>query len=264
MKSSTVALLACPACRGELSLTGDGESGKLTCGRCGKAYPLQQGIPRFILPGEISGPNARLARLYDWMSWVYRPFSRAAFAFIGMPEAAGRREILDRLEPRGGRVLEVSIGPGINLPYLVGQPQVGEVFGLDISLGQLERCRTFARRRGWPVDLFLGTAEALPFRDEMFESVFHIGGINFFNDKKAAIEEMIRVARPGEVIVIADETDKGLQAYQRMFPNFVRASGARGQRIVPPADLVPRTMQSVRVDDVWRGWMYCLQFRKPA
>ena len=61
-----------------------------------------------------------------------------AFAYIGTDEEMGRREITDRLEPHGGRVLEVSIGPGVNLPYLMNRSDVGEVFGLDISLGQLQ------------------------------------------------------------------------------------------------------------------------------
>lgn len=30
-----------------------------------------------------------------------------------------------------------------------------------------------------------------------FDTVFHVGGINFFNDRARAISEMIRVARPG-------------------------------------------------------------------
>ncbi len=36
-----------------------------------------------------------------------------------MSEETARREILDRLEPKGGRVLEVSVGPGVNFPYLI-------------------------------------------------------------------------------------------------------------------------------------------------
>ena len=70
-----------------------------------------------------------------------------------------------------------------------------KVFGLDISLGQLRRCQSYTERKDWAVDLFLGNAEQLPFQDAVFDSLFHIGGINFFNDKKKAIEEMIRVVR---------------------------------------------------------------------
>jgi len=36
--------------------------------------------------------------------------------------------------------------------------------------------------------------------------VFHVGGINFFSDKARAIREMLRVAKPGSKIIIADET----------------------------------------------------------
>jgi uncharacterized protein YbaR (Trm112 family) len=190
-------LLACPTCHGRLALTGPPEAGTLTCGACGGAYPIVAGIPHFIEPAALTGLNRRFSHLYDGFSWFYRLFSTVAFAYIGMSEEAARREVLDRLEPRGGRVLEVSIGPGVNLPYLVGRPDVREVHGLDISLGQLRRCRAYLRRQGWTVPLYLGNADDLPVQDAAFDAVFHIGGINFFNDKAKAIAEMIRAAKPG-------------------------------------------------------------------
>ena len=49
-------------------------------------------------------------------------------------------------------------------------------------------------------------AEDLPFKDNEFDIVFHVGGINFFNDKALAIQEMIRVAKKDSKILIADET----------------------------------------------------------
>jgi ubiquinone/menaquinone biosynthesis C-methylase UbiE len=240
------------------------ETGSLFCGRCRKEYPIRQGIPRFLRAEELTGYNRRFARLYDWFSWVYGAFSKVAFAVIGMTEERGRREVLDRLEPGGGSVLEVSIGPGVNLPYLVGAPGVGEVYGLDISIGQLRRCRSRARRQGWPVELFLGNAECLPFQHDSFDAVFHIGGINFFNDKARAIEEMIRVARPGARILIADETERGARAYERTLPGFTRSFKDKRPPVTPPIGLVPQAMQEVRLFDIWKGWMYCIEFRKPC
>jgi ubiquinone/menaquinone biosynthesis C-methylase UbiE/uncharacterized protein YbaR (Trm112 family) len=268
LKRASLDLFACPACHSDLDLknaapSGDLASGTLVCSLCNKEYPIIDGIPRFIQYEELTGFNRRIAHLYDWFSYIYRLYSRVAFAFIGTTEDEGRHEILDRLEPNGGRVLEISIGPGVNLPYLVGAPGVGEVYGLDISLGQLKRCRSFIQSKGWNVDLFLGNAEELPFKDETFESVFHIGGINFFNDKKKAIEEMIRVAKPGTRIVIVDETERGARSYERTLPGFNRSFREKREAISAPVDLVPPEMEDIQLDTVWRGWFYCLEFRKP-
>ena len=267
MKLNTLQRLACPVCSGSLTLQTTSDpigTGSLCCERCRKEYLIHDGIPHFIRAEELTGCNRRFTRLYDWFSWVYGAFSKVAFAFIGMTEAQGRREVLGRLQPNGGRVLEVSVGPGVNLPYLVGAPGVGEVYGLDISIGQLRRCNHFIRRRGWPVELFLGNAECLPFQDETFDAVFHIGGINFFNDKRKAMDEMIRVARPGTRIVVADETERGARAYERTLPGFTRSFKDKRPPVTPPIDLVPGSMEETRLFDIWKGWMYCIEFRKPA
>jgi ubiquinone/menaquinone biosynthesis C-methylase UbiE len=90
-----------------------------------------------------------------------------------------------------------------------------------------------------------------------------LGGINFFNDKKSAIDEMIRVAKPGSRILIADETEKGAQGYEKFIPGFKKSFGGKRRAIVPPIDLVPTSMLETRVLDVWKGWLYCIEFRKP-
>jgi ubiquinone/menaquinone biosynthesis C-methylase UbiE len=169
---------------------------------------------------------------------VYRAFSKAAFAYIGMPEEQGRREVTDRLD-------------------------VGEIFGLDLSLGQLKRCRAYAAQQGWVVQLDLGNAENLPYRDNTFGAVFHVGGINFFNDKEKAIREMIRVAKPGARILIADESEKGARAYEKLLPGFKSSFKSQREAVQPPSDLVPAEMLERRVFDIWKGWFYCIEFRKP-
>jgi uncharacterized protein YbaR (Trm112 family) len=107
MKRNSLDLLACPACHAPLTLhdgtAGPLESGRLRCEHCQKDYPIEQGILHFVQPEQLTGLNRRFARMYDWYSWGYRLFSKIAFAYIGVPEERGRREITDRLEPRGGR-----------------------------------------------------------------------------------------------------------------------------------------------------------------
>jgi ubiquinone/menaquinone biosynthesis C-methylase UbiE/uncharacterized protein YbaR (Trm112 family) len=256
-------VLACPECHGALTSISIADGDGYHCAICQKDYPVEDGIPHFIQLQALTGLNKRFSQMYDWFSWGYRAFSKIAFAYIGMAEEQARREVTDRLEPEGGRVLEVSIGPGVNLPYLVGRADVGEIYGLDISLGQLKRCREYVAHKGWDVQLQLGNAEQLPYQDNSFDGVFHLGGINFFNDKKKAIDEMIRVTKPGRRILICDENEKGVQAYERFLPSFKRMAEESRQAVVPPVDLLPPEMQELRLFEVWKGWMYCIEFRKP-
>jgi ubiquinone/menaquinone biosynthesis C-methylase UbiE/uncharacterized protein YbaR (Trm112 family) len=268
MKSSTLDLLSCPICHGALSLASSQGSaivktGTLSCSTCQETFPIQHGIPHFIKAEDLNGLNKPFAHMYDWFSWIYSAFSKIGFLFLGTTDSRARREVLSRLEPNGGRVLEVSIGPGVNLPFLLSSPAIGEVFGLDISIGQLNRCNALVRRKGWSVDLFLGNGEQLPFNDDSFDSVFHIGGINFFTNQQKAINEMIRVAKPGSRLIICDENESGAQWYEKFLPGFKAAFKGQRKEIVAPVHLIPSAMQDLKLDDIWNGFMYCLEFQKP-
>jgi ubiquinone/menaquinone biosynthesis C-methylase UbiE len=260
-------MLACPSCHGDLALSTEQhgpeiEEGLLICTGCGRQFPIRDSIAHFIKPEELTGPNRRFARLYDRASAIYLPLSLAAQVLLA-PFGISRRSLVERLGPVKGRVLEVSIGPGPNLPYLFKIPGVDEVAGLDISLGQLKHCRRYSRRHGWAVDLFLGQAEHLPFDDASFDGVLHFGGINFMNDRGSAIREMVRVARPGAKIVISDENEGLARVYERILPGFMRALDNRREPVKAPVDLVPPEMEDVRLEMLWHGAVYCLHFRTP-
>jgi ubiquinone/menaquinone biosynthesis C-methylase UbiE len=268
MKRKTLELLACPTCHGGLALREGGDTeiidtGTLVCARCQRQYAINAGIPHFIEPEELTGPNARFARFYDRFTHVYFLFNNVAFLFLGGVRKSRKEEIIDRLKLTDGRVLEVSIGPGINVPYLFEAPGQIEVYGLDISLGQLHHCQDFCRKRGLEAELFLGMAEALPFRDNAFETTFHIGGINFFGDKQAAIAEMIRVAKPGTKIAIADENEKAAQSLDWL-PGAGRLFEKRREAVTTPVDLVPTAMQEIKAASIWKGTGWVVEFRKPA
>ncbi len=52
-------MLACPACRGEIRLLEGGQS--LECGRCGRVYPVRDGIP-IMLVDEAAPPTRQSGR----------------------------------------------------------------------------------------------------------------------------------------------------------------------------------------------------------
>ena len=270
MKRSTLELLRCPGCHSALLLRheisdGTVDDGELSCSHCDRNYLIKDGIARFVSGPEVEGLNRRFVRFYDRYSRFDTICSKLSFLPMG-GERRARAEILRRLELNGGRLLEVSIGTGGNLPFLFESSEIGEVYGLDISEAQLTRCRNLVNARGWPVDLFLGMAEELPFEADSFDNVLHVGGINFFSDKKKALEEMIRVARPGSKIVIADESERVAQFIARLL-RLSRFNQGKTVDTSVPVHLVPETMKDVRTDGLWkrhgRHHGYCLEFRKP-
>ena len=127
-------------------------------------------------------------------------------------------------------------------------------------------CRKRITARGWPVSLFLGMAEALPFQSESFDTVFHLGGINFFSDKKRAIDEMVRVCRPGSKIVIADESEQAAKLIACLF-RLSRSNKGRKVDTSIPLHLVPESMKDIKSEGIWKRHGhyhgYVLEFRKP-
>ncbi len=90
-----------------------------------------------------------------------------------------------------GRVLEVGIGSGINLP-LYGR-DVSSVCGIEPSAGLLRRA---ANQPTATLGEFIrGSAEAIPFEDEAFDSVVTTWTLCTIPDVELALREMRRVFR---------------------------------------------------------------------
>src|SRR5215208_3877586 len=93
-----------------------------------------------------------------------------------------------------GRVLEVAIGTGLNLPHY---PADVTVTGIDLSPAMLAIAKERAADLGLDVDLRTGDAEHLPFDDEAFETVVCALALCTIPDPATAIGEMKRVLIPG-------------------------------------------------------------------
>lgn len=253
MKESALALLCDPETRDNLELS----EGALLNPKSGKRYPIREGVPVFL--EALSGSNKKYQEFYDRIAVGY-DFAEALYRFVFRKRDL-RREYLQELQARpGARILEVSVGTGSNIPHF---PSDSEVFGLDISWKMLKRCRKRLRKWGRDAELFQGEAEHLPFRDAIFDVVFHVGGINFFNDRARAIREMIRVAKPGTKIVIVDETEKVVKDVYEKSPFSKKYYEKRESAVTSPVDLVPKEMLDIRSKEIGDGRLYCLSFNKP-
>ena len=106
----------------------------------------------------------------------------------------------------GMRLLEVSPGPGVYQSLLAQKiAPGGELVELDLSLAMLQACRRHAGRSALVPWLIQANGAYLPFADASFDAVFHFGGIKLFSEPARALDEFVRVARPGALVAWGDE-----------------------------------------------------------
>ena len=109
----------------------------------------------------------------------------------------------------GQRVIDVACGTGVlarAVARIVGFE--GITVGIDINAGMLD----VAREKAPEIEWRQAPAEALPLDDNSFDSVVCQFGLMYFEDKRAALKEMMRVLRPGGklAIVVWDKLENSL------------------------------------------------------
>ena len=260
MKMSFKELLCCPLCKGNLtgeSSRGPGGTGidRLICHSCMKSFENRVGYLDFLNGDGLVFRSRRERLVRSVYAKVYTPVTNFMFLFCGGAKKA-REEVMSRLRvSEGAYVLETGMGYGENFLWLNRKANNLRLFGVDIQKEMMANCTRNLLDWKISAEIFRANAQALPFRDGVFDAVFHLGAINLFQDKKKAIEEMIRVSKPGTHIVIADETEKA----GRMFNWFTGPA----ERIVPPVDLVPAEMMNIAMETIWRGYGYVIEFDTP-
>ena len=260
-KKATVALLRNPYTGEALQVAAE-DGHEVLVSPSGERFPIRNGIPVFLQPERLTGSNQKYNRLYETIGGFYDDTQRVVCALRGVTPSQYLSSYLRLLEIKpGDSVLETSVGTGLNFKYL---PRGAKLFGLDLSAEMLANCQANLRRWELDADLFLGNAEDLPFANDSFDVVFHVGGINFFNDRAKAIREMIRVAKPGTRLLIADETEEHVKDTYERIPITSRYFKNRREPVKAPIDLVPPEMQEVHLEVLRDGQFYSLTFRKPV
>ena len=100
-----------------------------------------------------------------------------------------------------GKILEVGIGTGLNLPLYPPEP---ELHGLDLSSEMVDLARERARSLDRAIDLRVGDAHELPYKSGSFDTVVSTYTLCNVPDHSLAIQEMKRVLRPGGRLILVD------------------------------------------------------------
>lgn len=100
----------------------------------------------------------------------------------------------------------------------------------------------------------------LPFKDNLFDVVFHFGGINFFGSIKKSINEMHRVAKNNGIIRFGDE---GVGSWLRKteYSDMVINNNALWKKH-PPINKIPFHSSNVELKYILENCFYLITYKK--
>jgi SAM-dependent methyltransferase/uncharacterized protein YbaR (Trm112 family) len=196
MRGWLLEYLVCPTCTAELRCTpqvepgDDLESGLLTCGDCGREYPIVNGVPR--MAPSISEPEKQ--RTVDAFGWEWQEFDRFHANWESLDS-----QFLDWVYPleapffEGKVALDAGCGAG---RFSAAMARMGAeyVIGVDLS-DSVEAAREFTR--SFPnVAIVQGDIFQLPFRSP-FDFAFSVGVVHHLNDPEAGLRSIAEHVNAG-------------------------------------------------------------------
>jgi demethylmenaquinone methyltransferase/2-methoxy-6-polyprenyl-1,4-benzoquinol methylase len=143
-------------------------------------------------PTDVAAMFDRTAEKYDLLNSL----------MTGGQDRAWRKAVARAIDAKPGeRILDLAAGTGTSSAAIAATG--AEVVACDFSLGMLQ---VGTRRQGESsgVTFVAGDALGLPFADDSFDAVTISFGLRNVADTRQALEEMLRVTRPGGRLLVCE------------------------------------------------------------
>lgn len=139
------------------------------------------------------------------------------------------REQREKVVPQAkGRVLEVGMGTGLNMPYY-DQSKVTKITGLEPAMQMHRLANERIARAGLQAEIIGVSAEKIPLEDASFDTVLLTYTLCSISDPVAALKEMRRVLAPSGKLIFCEHgraPDESVRRWQdRLTPYWKKFTG---------------------------------------
>lgn len=218
MKTETMDWLACPWDQGSLELLSEEKEnsqvtrGSLWCRRCHRQFPIEDGIPRFILKdGYVRNFS------FQWKAHAKTQLDSASGFRRSEEQFRDRMDVpLDWL--KGKLVLDAGCGMGRFAE--IALKQGATVVGVDLSFSVDVAKKNL---KGFPQAHFVqADLMRLPFAPATFDFIYSFGVLHHTPDAKRAFHLLVKLLKPGGgmSLFVYSADNKGIvysSAFWRMF-----------------------------------------------
>jgi len=181
-----LAILRCLDCKNHLNQ----QPGGLVCAGCGRQYPLEKGIVRFVDTQHYAGSFGFQWQLYARTQLDDTTSQRSERAF--------RRRTGFRPEDLAGKLV-LDVGCGMGRFAEVATRWGAHVVGIDLSLASEVAAKNLADRTA---TIFQADVFKLPFAPNSFDYIYSIGVLHHTPNSEQAFKALPPLLKPGGKIAI--------------------------------------------------------------
>jgi SAM-dependent methyltransferase/uncharacterized protein YbaR (Trm112 family) len=200
-QESLITSLRCPNCGGTL----EGSSAQITCTSCRLTFPIENGIPRMLLPAiRAALQQDSIADTFD--AKQAKTALSFGYEWQRFPEmyAEWEKQFLDYMQPhspeffKDKKVLDAGCGNG-RFAYYAGK-YAREVWAIDLGPAVEVARRNTASLKN--VHVVQADLHQPPFPLESFDFIYSIGVLHHLPDPEIAFQNLLRYLKPGGQIQI--------------------------------------------------------------
>jgi ubiquinone/menaquinone biosynthesis C-methylase UbiE len=184
----------CPSCRENLARNGD----SFTCSRCGRVYPLKNGMVDFLTSLPLSDEQEIVQRTFDALAPSYDNAIVRLVESLSCPWSAYAAKLEAFMSRAGGKVI-LDVGCGTAFPIGSFVPQTSIYLGMDISLEMLGHAKILLgdnlNAALWNID-----AERIPLPDNCVDLCLATMAFNVFPNPHKAATEIHRVLKKDGIV----------------------------------------------------------------
>src|SRR5712691_10172364 len=200
-------------------------TGKVVCSRCGRGWPVLDGIPRFSQPSDYWGdlPQSDAARLLSearelgWREAFLRRF--ADDEYLGFSAINWQRGTWRALLGLGRDAVALDLGSVYGAITHSLAHMVAEVYSVEAIPGRIEFTHTRLQQEGISnVHLVQDTAGALPFADNSFDLIVVNGGLECVGEWERArfLSRLHRLLKDTGIVAIGVENRLGTPSLEEI------------------------------------------------